>query len=537
MRLRHYLVLITLPALALAVISLVALSKIFLLPEFERQDALSAEQNAELAASAIAQDISSMDGIVKDWAWWDETYQAAESPNEAFAQANLIDSAFTNLQISLFVLVNTSGEVVQARGFDLQNRQRVDVPQSLLAQINSANPLLSDLGVDAQSGLLLLPEGTLKIAAASILPSNLEGPSAGTLLIGRWLDQDRLVYLSNVIGLPIELLEVPTPADLSALGWQPEQEDGDFWSKALNEQWIDGFAAVQDIYGQTAVVLRVRSPRQVYQNSLISLHFFAVWLAILLSVFTLIGLWLADRFISRRITELSQRIGNISQANEKLDPLPVQGRDEISEMALAFNAMLERIKRSEADLLESEQRMRMIVENLPVMAEALDEHERIIFWNKECEQVTGYSSEEILAHPHPLALLHPDPVYLDEMLRRSYADPSHRNMIWELTCKDGTVKTIAYSNISRQCPIPGWHEWAIGMDISEQTAALEALRKREHDFTTLVENSPDLIVRYDTQLRHIYGNKAAEIAGVPLALAFGKKASEQPISARNCGSH
>jgi len=39
--------------------------------------------------------------------------------------------------------------------------------------------------------------------------------------------------------------------------------------------------------------------------------------------------------------------------------------------------------------------------------------------------------------------------------------------------------------------------------------AEEALTKRENEFRTLAENSPDVIARFDRQSRHIYANPAA----------------------------
>jgi diguanylate cyclase (GGDEF)-like protein/PAS domain S-box-containing protein len=47
-------------------------------------------------------------------------------------------------------------------------------------------------------------------------------------------------------------------------------------------------------------------------------------------------------------------------------------------------------------------------------------------------------------------------------------------------------------------------------DITERMQAEENLRKREQEYKTLVENTPDVIVRFDRQYRHIYVNPAVE---------------------------
>ncbi|HNV48307.1 MAG TPA: PAS domain-containing protein [Spirochaetota bacterium] len=50
-------------------------------------------------------------------------------------------------------------------------------------------------------------------------------------------------------------------------------------------------------------------------------------------------------------------------------------------------------------------------------------------------------------------------------------------------------------------------------DISERKRAKEALEKSVEKYRTLTENSPDLIARFDRQLRHRYVNAAAAAAG------------------------
>ena len=60
-------------------------------------------------------------------------------------------------------------------------------------------------------------------------------------------------------------------------------------------------------------------------------------------------------------------------------------------------------------------------------------------------------------------------------------------------------------------------------DITERKQAEEALRKRERDFSTLVENAADMIVRFDTDLRHMYCNAAVERQlGVPRSTFLSK---------------
>jgi PAS domain S-box-containing protein len=129
------------------------------------------------------------------------------------------------------------------------------------------------------------------------------------------------------------------------------------------------------------------------------------------------------------------------------------------------------------ELPTSEERMRTMVENLPVLVEALDANGTLVMWNRECERVTGYSAAQMIGNPRAIELLYPDPVYRSE-IEREFAQRVGHYRDWELTvtCQNGTQRIIAWSNVSGQPPIPGWRTWAIGVDVTERRRAEDAHR-------------------------------------------------------------
>ncbi len=64
-------------------------------------------------------------------------------------------------------------------------------------------------------------------------------------------------------------------------------------------------------------------------------------------------------------------------------------------------------------------------------------------------------------------------------------------------------------------------------EITQRQLSEEALRRRKQEFKALVENSPDVIARYDRQLRHLYINPAIEQeTQIPHQTFIGKTLSE-----------
>lgn len=134
------------------------------------------------------------------------------------------------------------------------------------------------------------------------------------------------------------------------------------------------------------------------------------------------------------------------------------------------------------ELRESEARLRTVVEEMPVIFDALDEQGRIVFWNREAERVTGYTREEALADPAFLERLYPDAAYRERMLaewRRRGAQ--YRGWEWTLRCKDGSERVVAWSSEADRVPLPGWAAWGVGVDVTPQRRAearMEALSRR-----------------------------------------------------------
>ena len=138
-------------------------------------------------------------------------------------------------------------------------------------------------------------------------------------------------------------------------------------------------------------------------------------------------------------------------------------------------------KRAEEALQESEARLHTVLENMPVMLDALDEDLNIIVWNRECERVTGYSADEIIHHPNVSELLYPDPLYRERIQGELVSSDDYRGWEWETTCKDGSVRTIAWFNISHQYPVRGWARWGIGVDITERKRAEQQLHQLNNE--------------------------------------------------------
>ncbi|PZV19250.1 MAG: hypothetical protein DCF22_00860 [Leptolyngbya sp.] len=188
----------------------------------------------------------------------------------------------------------------------------------------------------------------------------------------------------------------------------------------------------------------------------------------------------------------------------------------ISDITEAKQHQVERQQAAE-QIRQSEERLYRVLQNMPVMLDAFDENWNIILWNHECERVTGYAAAEVVGNPHIMELLYPDEVYRQQMmLAWQERGNDYRYWEWDITCKDGSTKTISWSNISHHCPIPGWASWGIGVDISDLRAVEQevfqlnqSLNRQIQQLETLLEVIPIGIgIAQDPECQHITVNPA-----------------------------
>ncbi len=189
-------------------------------------------------------------------------------------------------------------------------------------------------------------------------------------------------------------------------------------------------------------------------------------------------------------------------------------------------------------LAKEKEQLYTILQNMPVMVDALDLDGEFILWNRECESVTGYTAEEMIGNPKALELLYPDANYRRQ-IQEKFAVYGRDFRDWEmnLTCKNGEQKTIMWSNISNRFPVSGFSYWAVGVDIThlkkieaqlkEQTSELELIFQALPDLCFLTEADGTIIdykagspTKFYVPAEDFMGKKFYEVLPSPVAQQF-----------------
>lgn len=135
-------------------------------------------------------------------------------------------------------------------------------------------------------------------------------------------------------------------------------------------------------------------------------------------------------------------------------------------------------------LLEHKRRLQTILQHIPAMLMAFDTGDRLAACNHEFERVTGFRVEEVMGRPM-LELIQVEGELREEVVA---AHPpqggDYRGREWNIRCRDGSLKMVSWSNISRYVPIKGWVNWIIGLDVTARFNAENGVRALREELET-----------------------------------------------------
>ncbi len=189
------------------------------------------------------------------------------------------------------------------------------------------------------------------------------------------------------------------------------------------------------------------------------------------------------------------------------------------------------------ELEKSLKKYRHLVRNAPAGIYEIDfERMRFISANEAACNMTGYSMDEMSAL-NPMDFLTPESRrrFLQRLQKIQKGEEPPKNVEFEIYKKNGgtlwVLLNVSYNKQDEKISTAT----VVIQDIDALKKLEAALLKSEKRFRTLADNIPDIIVRFDENLRHNYVNPViSRITGIPRLDFIGKTNKELGMPAALC---
>ena len=289
-----------------------------------------------------------------DWSAWNDTYIFVEDRNQAYIDTNLQDIAFQGIGINVMMFYNTSSDLVFGKTYDPQNENDSSIPQALpleLAETEHVTILHHNSTTSYFQGVVLIPDNILLIASRPILTSAEEGPIHGTLILGQFLNDDRIAEISSLVGLPFTIVRLDSaiPKDFE-IARQSLTENKSTFFQPLNDTTIAGYSLINDIHDKPVCIFRIEQIREIYQQGVISVWNLIIFLIIITLVIFISIIILLRRLVILPLTKLTNNILEISKTKELSDRITLHGNDEFTTLAKTTNTLLDTLEKSQQTL-------------------------------------------------------------------------------------------------------------------------------------------------------------------------------------------
>ena len=386
------------------IILLFFISRDVILDSFVELEEQNVRQNVARALNTLSSELSYLDTTVADWAARDDTYAFIEDANNEYIKSNLPDETFVGLSLNLIMFIDSSGRTVFSKALDLRTEEEVDIPKDLQRHFSPGSTLLIHSDKDrGTSGIILVNRIPMLVVSRPVLTSEEKGPIRGTVIMGRYLDSTGITLLARRAGLSLSIHSINSlqmPADFQTM--RASLLKGNLiLVRPLNEQSVAGYALLRDIYYQPALILRVDTPRDIYEQGQAVIAYVIISIVVIGFVFGLVTILLLERQVLSRLAYLSKKVSSIGMSGDLSARISMEGTDELSNVAGTINGMLAALQQSEAELRESEERYRMLAENATDIIWTTDTNMQFTYISPSVEPLLGFTVEELMDKAMP----------------------------------------------------------------------------------------------------------------------------------------
>lgn len=377
----------------------------------EKQEIETTLETIERVQNMMFYENENLNAIVADWAIFDDTYQYISDANQEFIDENVTPDIFENLNIQFIVFIDNQGDIVYQQGYDYLNSQSLELPEEIQPFISKGSYLLS--GSDllmSSSGLAPIQDQVIMLSSHPITDSSATAQKNGTLLMGRFLDAQKIEQFEGLTNAQIRIEQInENSRDSEYQKLMKTLRREPYFIQSIDEETIEGYLKLEDANQQNTVLLTITANRDAYQKS--KDDFQLLLLALILSILIVFAvfLWMLEKTVILRLEKLNHSIKNMDAPGGGFIKIETYGNDEIASLSDETNKMLERIQSAEDTIMKSQLQLKRVIEGSNDGFWDWDINQHQIEFSDYALEMLGCSKDEVESGEEILSkLTHPD---------------------------------------------------------------------------------------------------------------------------------
>lgn len=298
------------------------------------------DKDFEMVETIIENEKENLNSILKDWAYWDDTFNFINDRNPNYVTANLNDESLENLNLNMMLFVNQTGEVVGYGDFALTEEQSAMLMEKI-SQNNFYTGLLTD-DEDVKTNLMILDGQPYLIASGRVNNSSRNTVSNGSMVMIKTVDDEMTAYISELTGVNVELREVGTVAVILENQILKREFDGKPYLTASRLQ--------PDGYGEGTILMTISRVEENYAFVKNQFNLFMASFVVLLLLILGIDYFLVNRYFLKRIEKLITFTKEVGLKRDTTLSIKMDGKDELKTLAVSINQMLREIDQANQNI-------------------------------------------------------------------------------------------------------------------------------------------------------------------------------------------
>ncbi|MFO1154833.1 MAG: CHASE4 domain-containing protein [Rhodospirillales bacterium] len=347
----------TLSVIAFALLA-TALANFFVLktlvfPTFLALEQQAAARDLQRVIEAINSETEDVDKTLWDYSSWDDSYRYAKGGYKSYPDGNLAIETLRNLRLDVVEVYDIKRTKLFAVVYD-RVQDRIRRAPWTLARSDHDDRVLSRVGAGENVvGIISTPDGPAMFAARPIVKTNGEGPSAGTFIFGRFLDDKLIATIKDKIKVDFSLTSVEKLSGSAADAYRQLLASGNpVLTEEAGDDRLIAYALLRDVGDQPILLATANARRDISQIGrrvlIASVGGVAATAILVMAVLAGLLQWV----LVGPLVQLTQHVVEIGDDDALGRRIGLKRRDEIGILGREFDRMLASLAEARDRLLD-----------------------------------------------------------------------------------------------------------------------------------------------------------------------------------------